>query len=116
LYSSLVSIDGNGPLWKTNFSNSELKTNEITEYSLSQNYPNPFNPNTRINFELPESGYVNLKVFNILGEMVSELVNRKLDKGSYSVDFSAQNLPSGLYIYKIECGSYSDVKKMILLK
>lgn len=87
------------------------------EYSLSQNYPNPFNPATTINFALPVSGNVTLIVYNVLGEHVSNLINGKqLNAGYHSVNFNASKLASGIYYYRIQSGSYSQTKKMILLK
>ena len=85
-------------------------------YNLSQNYPNPFNPTTRINFALPKSGLVTLKVYNILGKEVATLVNEVKNIGTYSVDFNASNLSSGIYFYKLEVNGYSEVKKMSLIK
>ena len=88
----------------------------ITEYALHQNYPNPFNPETSITFDLVESGVVTLKVYNLMGQEVAALVNRSMDAGRHVVAFDAANLPSGLYMYKLEANGFSDQKKMLLLK
>lgn len=85
-------------------------------YKLSQNYPNPFNPTTVIKFSLPKSGITTLEVFNILGEKVATLVDKKLSAGNYAFDFNAKNLPSGIYIYRLEANNFSAVRKMLLLK
>ncbi len=85
-------------------------------YSLHQNYPNPFNPTTQISYQLPENSFVNLVVYNILGQVVAELVNQEQASGKYTVKFDASNLPSGVYIYKLQAGEFSDVKKMLLTK
>jgi hypothetical protein len=87
-----------------------------TVYELGQNYPNPFNPSTVINFSLPESGMVTLKVFDILGQEVAELVNEVKQAGIYTVSFDASNMTTGLYIYRIESGSFRATKKMMLVK
>jgi len=87
-----------------------------TEYTLSQNYPNPFNPSTTINFSLPKSSQVLLKVYNVLGQEVATLVNQELFAGNHSVSFDASGLSSGLYIYTIEAEKFHDVKKMLLVK
>jgi hypothetical protein len=86
------------------------------EYSISQNYPNPFNPSTVINFQITQRGHVSLKVFNILGKEIAALVNEEKPAGSYSVNFNASSIPSGVYFYQIKSGSYSATKKMILMK
>lgn len=86
------------------------------EYSLAQNYPNPFNPVTTIKFSLPEAGLVNVTVFNSVGQVVNELVNKNMDIGYHSINFSADNLPSGVYFYTISSNSFTQTKKMILLK
>ena len=83
---------------------------------LSQNYPNPFNPTTNIEFSLPENSFVKLKVFDITGKEVAELVNENLTPGSFRYEFNAKNLPSGLYFYKLETEKFSETKKMIILK
>ena len=85
-------------------------------YSLSQNYPNPFNPVTKINFALPKLGFATLKVYDVLGREVSILVNEMKQAGSYSVDFDASQLSSGVYFYRLESGAFSDIKRMILIK
>ena len=85
-------------------------------FALSQNYPNPFNPETRIDYTLPEQQNVSLRVYNILGEMVQELLNEIKPPGSYSVTFDASNLPSGIYIYRIQTESFAVNKKMTFLK
>ncbi len=85
-------------------------------YSLKQNYPNPFNPATTITYTLAEENKVSLKVFDILGNDVATLVNRIESGGSHSVSFVANNLPSGIYFYSLRAGSYSETKKMLLLK
>ena len=85
-------------------------------YFLSQNYPNPFNPTTRIDFSLPEKQMVSLRVYNLLGELVSELVNEEREAGNYSINFDASNLPSGIYFYSISSGNFNITKKMSLLK
>jgi len=90
--------------------------NSVNEFALEQNYPNPFNPNTVIKYSIPESGFVTLKVFNILGQEVAKLVNEVKSEGSYQVAFNASNLASGLYLYKIQSGNFSSVKKMLLLR
>lgn len=86
------------------------------EFKLSQNFPNPFNPKTIIQYSITESDFATLKVYDILGNEISVLVNEKQNPGSYSVDFDAGNYPSGIYYYKLEAGNFSEVKKMILLK
>ena len=86
------------------------------EFSLHQNYPNPFNPNTTINFEIPKTSKVTLKVFNILGEEVATLVSDRLTAGSYSYNWDASNLTSGVYLYRLETGDFVETKKMILMK
>ena len=86
------------------------------EYSLEQNYPNPFNPSTVISYSIPKGNNVTLKIFNILGQEVSTLVNSFKAPGKYSVNFNASNLSSGIYFYVLRSGSYFQVKKMMLLK
>lgn len=86
------------------------------EYNLAQNYPNPFNPVTTISFSLPEAGLVNITVINSVGQVVHELVNRNMDVGVHSINFSAENLPTGVYFYTISANSFTQTKKMILLK
>lgn len=87
-----------------------------TTYTLNQNYPNPFNPSTKISYQLPQSGFVTLKVYNVLGKEVAMLVNDERSAGRYDVDFSAQGLSSGIYFYSIQSGLFQETKKMILLK
>jgi hypothetical protein len=84
--------------------------------SLHQNYPNPFNPVTRINFELPISAPVVLKVYNILGQEVASLEDDVLSPGYHSVVFDARLLPSGVYVYTIRAGNHRDEQKMVLAK
>ena len=88
----------------------------INEYALNSNYPNPFNPTTQISYQLPENSFVNLVVYNSLGQKVAELVNQHQSVGQYTVKFDASNLPSGVYIYKLQAGEFSSVKKMLLTK
>ena len=86
------------------------------EFSLKQNYPNPFNPTTTIDFYLPESDNVSLKVFNVLGKEIQQVASGRLSAGYHSVEFNAESLPSGVYFYQLESGKYSEMKKMVLLK
>jgi hypothetical protein len=86
------------------------------EFSLSQNYPNPFNPTTSIQYTLVGDQYVTLKVFDVLGNTVTTLVNEKESAGSHSVTFNADNLTSGIYFYQLKAGQFLVTKKCILLK
>ncbi|HVO74611.1 MAG TPA: S8 family serine peptidase, partial [Ignavibacteriaceae bacterium] len=86
------------------------------KYFLYQNYPNPFNPNTIIQYSLPEQSNVSLKVYDILGNEVRTLVNRQQQSGNYKVEFKVNGLSSGVYFYRIQAGSFSETKKMIILK
>ena len=87
-----------------------------TDFFLKNNYPNPFNPSTTINYQLPEQSFVSIKVYNMLGETISVLKNEYQNSGSYSLEFDGSDLPSGTYLYKIQAGSYYEVKKMLLVK
>ncbi len=86
------------------------------DFKLSQNYPNPFNPSTTISFSIPKEEFISLKVFNSLGEEVSNLINEVKPAGNYSVSFGASKLASGIYFYQIKAGNFVETKKMILLK
>lgn len=86
------------------------------QYSLSQNYPNPFNPSTNIEYQLPEAGKVSLVVYDILGRKVTTLVNKQQNPGSYKVTFNAENLASGVYIYRLRASNFVKTKKLILLR
>jgi len=94
----------------------EFNNNITTQYSLSQNYPNPFNPSTTISYSLPQSGWVQLKVYDLLGREVSSLVNEEQSLGNYKVEFNANNFTSGIYFYKLQSGSFTETKKLILLR
>lgn len=87
-----------------------------TSFVLEQNYPNPFNPETFINFHLPTTSNVQLKVYDILGNEIATLVNEIKLPGVYNVKFNAEKLPSGVYIYKLQAGNYLAIKKMMLIK
>lgn len=95
---------------------------EVAEkFTLSQNYPNPFNPSTKVQFSIPENGLVTMKIYNMLGQVVKDVINEKLSRGTYEYDFDGTGLSSGIYMYKIDVNGisgkvYSDIKKMSLVK
>ncbi|MCU0413530.1 MAG: T9SS type A sorting domain-containing protein, partial [Ignavibacteriaceae bacterium] len=90
--------------------------NQPSNYSLEQNYPNPFNPSTTIEFSIPKSEIVSLKVFNVLGKEVATLINGQVETGKHKIEYDATGLNSGVYFYKIESENYTETRKMILLK
>jgi len=99
-YSDEIEVEVSGPL----------------TFALGQNYPNPFNPSTNIKYSIPQSGFVKLSVYNLIGEEVSLLVNEEVDAGFYEVTFDASNLPSGTYFYRLQTGNTVQTKKMVLMK
>ena len=95
----------------------EIEVNIIPDnFLLSQNYPNPFNPSTTIKYSLKEESRVQIKVYNSIGQEVTTLINETNPAGYYSIIFNAKGLPSGIYFYRIEAGSFNQVKKMMLIK
>jgi len=86
------------------------------QFELSQNYPNPFNPSTNIEYSIPSESYVELKVYDVLGNEVASLVNEQQQAGVYRADFTSENLPSGMYFARITANEFTQVVKMILLK
>ena len=109
----LKQIDFNGAFTYSNI----VEVDYLPEYySLSQNYPNPFNPSTSISFTLAKSSFVELKVFNVLGNEVATLVNQIVTAGKHQVTFDAGSLSSGVYLYTIKASDFSETKKMILMK
>jgi hypothetical protein len=88
----------------------------VFNFSLNQNYPNPFNPRTIISFDIPYRSFIQLKIFDILGREITTLINNELDYGRHSIEFFPENLPGGIYFYKISCGDFIMSKKMVLLK
>jgi len=99
-YSDEIEVEVNGPL----------------TFGLEQNYPNPFNPSTNIKYSVPENGFVNLSVYNLVGEEVSVLVSGQVNAGFYEIEFDATTLPSGIYFFRLQAGSFIEIKKMVLMK
>lgn len=85
-------------------------------FYLSQNYPNPFNPSTKIEYSVPQNGFVSISVYNLLGQKISSLVNEYQQKGNYNIIFNAKDIPSGTYFYMIKTKDFTQTKKMVLLK
>ncbi len=107
-----ISLSGNG-----NTTRVKTEGNGIPrEFSLSQNYPNPFNPNTTIQFSLPKTARVALKIYNTLGQEVVQLVSQQMNAGIYTVEWNASCFASGVYYYKLEAGSFTETKKLVLLR
>ena len=111
----LKQIDFNGNFKYFNLNN-EVNIGIPAKFGLSQNYPNPFNPSTKINFDLPVDGKVTLKIFDISGREVSTLINEFRSAGYYTIDFKADNLSSGIYLYTLTSNGISLTKKMLILK
>lgn len=86
------------------------------KFELLQNYPNPFNPTTSIQYAISNRQFVSLKIYEVLGNEIATLVNEEQDRGVYTVNFDASNLASGLYLYRIQAGSFTETKKMIIIK
>nr|HMT11188.1 choice-of-anchor J domain-containing protein [Ignavibacteria bacterium] len=93
-----------------------ISTEVPKRFELKQNYPNPFNPVTNIEFSIVKGGFVNLVIFNAIGQQVTTLVNQDLKAGSYKYDFNASGLPSGTYYYRLTSGEFTQTNKMILVK
>lgn len=92
---------------------SEVKS---MNFNLKQNYPNPFNPSTKIDYQLPQNGFVKLVVYDNNGREIKTLVNGTQSAGSYSINFDGSNLPSGIYFYRLSAGSFTETKRMLLIK
>ena len=125
---NLANVQNDSPeLEKRDYANVNFAGNKTPiSYDLSQNFPNPFNPATTIIYQLPQTGFVTLKIYDILGKEVATLVNEQKNQGRYSVNFSAaggsayggdaSKLASGVYIYQLRVNNYVSSKKMLLLK
>jgi hypothetical protein len=116
-----VKVYSNGyQFWKADFEISaslEKKDQIIPKtFSLSQNAPNPFNPSTMISYQLPKTSDVEISIFNLMGQKVATLIDKKQNAGTYQVDWDARGFASGVYYYRLEAGDYTDVMKMVLLK
>ena len=86
------------------------------DYTLYQNYPNPFNPSTTVRYDLPSAAFVTLRIFDILGQCIATLVEEEKPAGVHRVSINLPNLPSGVYLYRIQAGEYVNTKKFILLR
>ncbi len=110
-YNPTSADTGNGGVHKNNLPDT---------YELSQNYPNPFNPSTTIKYQIKESGFVTLNVYNLLGNLVATLVQENEPAGTYYINFNANTegnqLPSGVYFYRLQVGNFVATKKMIIMK
>ncbi|MBU0507203.1 T9SS type A sorting domain-containing protein, partial [bacterium] len=115
---SLVAVDVNGGREQLAVvSASPIEgSSVVSEYALYQNYPNPFNPTTQIRFDLAEAGLVRLTIYNLTGQEVATLLNGSLAAGPHAVEFDARDLPSGMYLYRLEAADFSAVRKMMLMK
>jgi len=111
---TLQEIIDDGPCTPSDIEETNTETPII--YELLQNFPNPFNPSTVISYSIPQSGFVQLKVYDLLGREVVSLVNEEQAMGNYEVEFNASGLTSGIYFYKLECNGFSKTKKLILMK
>ncbi len=126
----LGAFNPNAPRWDEGWTNYDPQNTDYTltdiketlnkniplNFQLFQNYPNPFNPNTTISFTLPKSSYVNLIVYNSLGQEIAKLAEGYKEAGTYYINWNAENLPSGIYIYKLETNNFNSVRKMTLIK
>lgn len=101
-----------GPVTSVSDGRSEVPAS----FNLAQNYPNPFNPATRIDYSIAKRGHVSLKIYDVLGNEVATLVDRELERGSYSAVWNATNSPSGVYFYRLTSGSFSTTKKLLLMR
>jgi len=90
--------------------------NDINSFKVSQNYPNPFNPTTKIRYSVPQSSNVMIKIFDILGNEIETLVDEEKSVGTYEITWYAEQLPSGIYFYRLQADSFVETKKMILMK
>ena len=115
-FSDSRSVAVNGSSSSDKIAGEEVINETIRTYELFSNYPNPFNPTTQISYQIPNDGFVNLTVYNSLGQEVAKLVNQHQSIGKYTVQFNASNLSSGIYIYKLQAGEFGSVRKMILAK
>jgi hypothetical protein len=88
----------------------------LNKFNLSQNYPNPFNPTTHISYSIAEKALVNLTVYDLFGSEIAKLVNEEKGPGNYDISFSGENLPSGIYFYKLQAGKMIETRKMVLTK
>jgi hypothetical protein len=88
----------------------------VSDFSLEQNYPNPFNPSTSIKFSIPTSEFVTLKVYDVLGNEMATLVNEQKAPGTYEVRFEAGDLASGVYVYRLQAGNFTQTRKLMLMK
>ncbi len=114
--SGVVNVEGD-ILWLNGLITDVNDNRQVpTDYILKQNYPNPFNPSTTIEYSIPEESFVELKVYDILGNEVATLVNKEQPQGTYRITFNAENLPSGMYFAKLKANNYNKVIKMTLLK
>src|SRR5262249_34574610 len=112
---------GEGPEVRTPQPSGEVAATLPQEFGLSQNYPNPFNPSTLIRYSLPAqpSGglyHVRIRIFNVVGQQVAELVNEDQTAGYKTVEWNASGLPTGLYYYRLNAGSFDAIKKLLLVK
>jgi len=94
----------------------EINISNLNTFLLAQNYPNPFNPVTTIKYQIPKISFVTLKIYDVLGNEITTLVNQEKPSGRYEVEFDALALPSGIYFYKLQAGSFVQTKKMVLMK
>ncbi|MCY7362122.1 MAG: T9SS type A sorting domain-containing protein, partial [Ignavibacteria bacterium] len=111
---------GNGVYERKLFENpvsvNSVNSNVVNNFKLYQNYPNPFNPGTKINYVLRVTNYVSILVYDVLGNEVKSLINQQQIAGNYEVEFDGSNLASGVYFYKLQSGSFSETKRMLLIK
>jgi hypothetical protein len=115
---TLVGVDASGARedLRTASVTPSINAAQVSEYALRQNYPNPFNPSTSVVYDMKEAGFVTIKVYNLLGQEVSVLVNGQAPQGRHTVAFSATDLPSGVYVCKMETGGFIAQNKMLLMK
>jgi plastocyanin len=85
-------------------------------YELSQNFPNPFNPSTNIKFSIPERGFVSMNVYDITGKLITNIVNQELASGTYTYQYNASDIPSGIYFYRIQTNNFTLTRRMTLIK